>query len=67
MVDLQLVVALLLVMAAAGYLLCQIGRTLRGKKSGCGGGCSCAAKPAETNPQSLISAAELLRRFKQPS
>jgi hypothetical protein len=67
MVDIQLIATLILVAVAAGYLLRQIWRTLRGRKSGCGGGCSCAAKPADTNQKSLISAAELLRRFKQPS
>jgi FeoB-associated Cys-rich membrane protein len=58
--DWQLVVAILLVVAAAGYLGRQAWRTWTAKKGGCAGGCGCgkAAGSAEGNGQAAIIPSE---------
>jgi hypothetical protein len=60
----QLVLVALFVAAASAYLLRQVWRSLRGGKSGCGGGCGCAStKPARGD--SLVSIEQLTAKIRK--
>ncbi len=63
----QLLVTIVLVITSISYLAYSFGKSLRGKSSGCGGGCDCGkkniSKPA-TMPQNqtLIPLESLILR-----
>jgi hypothetical protein len=61
----QLLVVMLLIVAASLYLVRQTWRTWAGKKSGCGGGCACASKPKPGAEPALIAPEQLTRRLRQ--
>jgi hypothetical protein len=62
----QLLAAAGIVGLAAAYLVRQTWRSWSGTKSGCGGGCGCASKPAQREDGTLISSEQLLSKLKQP-
>jgi hypothetical protein len=57
----------IIVLAATVYLVWQSWRTWFGAKSGCGGGCHCAAKKnavTGNSPATLVSVDELTERLR---
>jgi len=65
--DYQLLAVALIVVAAFGYLARRAWRTWAGRKSGCGGGCSCGPKEPVNGQISLIPPEQLtLRRRSGP-
>jgi hypothetical protein len=68
--DWQLVVVLVIVAAAVLYLARASWRAWRGKKAGCGGGCSCAKTPAtntEANGHVTLIPVEQLSLRQRPA
>ena len=67
-VDWQVIAVLVIVAVAAAYLARVTWRSWRGSKTGCGGGCGCAAKApaAEKNGQAaLVTTDQLTARLRQ--